>query len=321
VPTIDSPFRPPFFLRNPHVQTILPVLLPYRCRIAFQRERIELEDGDFLDLDWAKKGNRRLAILSHGLEGSSDANYIHGTAGKLLAAGWDVLAWNFRGCGQEPNRLARFYHSGETRDLDAVVRKAAETYDQIALVGFSLGGNVTLKYLGEGLAPKSVVAGVAISSPVDLTSSAKAIDGRRSNWLYLNRFIQSLIAKIEKKAVRFPRELDATGVRGIRTLYEFDNRYTAPLHGFKDAADYWARASSLPYLSRISVPSLLLSACDDPFLTPESIPFAVAKASECFFLEAPAKGGHVGFLDLHRGVEPYFERRIVEFLGSALRAA
>ena len=315
MPIIRSTFHPPIFLHNGHIQTVLPVLLRRRCRVVFERERLELEDGDFLDLDWMKGGGKRLAIVTHGLEGSSDAAYVRGMAETLSGAGWDILAWNFRGCGKEPNRLARFYHSGETGDIAAVVRHAANGYEGIALIGFSLGGNVTLKYLGEAPSPPSIVAAAAISTPVDLTSSARALDGRRSNRIYLHRFLQTLIAKVEAKARRFPKELDAGGARAIRTLHEFDNRYTAPLHGFRDADDYWARASARPFLSRITVPTLLLNACDDPFLTPESIPFAEATANPLLFLEAPAQGGHVGFLDLTKGMQPWSERRVAQFLG------
>ena len=317
VPIIPSTFHPPVLLQNRHVQTILPALLRRRCRLPFERERLELPDGDFLDLDWSKGGNPRLAILTHGLEGSSEAAYVRGMAQALSEVGWDILAWSFRGCGQEPNRLVRFYHSGETGDIAAVVRHAGRGYDRIALIGFSLGGNVTLKYLGEASLPSFIAAAAAISTPVDLTTSALALDGRRSNRIYLRRFLQTLIAKVEAKARRFPKELDAQGAREIRTLHEFDNRYTAPLHGFRNAADYWARASARPFLSRITVPTLLLNACDDPFLTRESLPYAEAEANPSLFLETPAYGGHVGFLDLAHGIQPWSERRVTQFLNAA----
>ena len=317
MPVIPSTFRPPIYLHNRHIQTVLPVLLRRSRSVVFERERLELEDGDFLDLDWNRGGSKRLAIVTHGLEGSSDASYVRGMAETLSRAGWDILAWTFRGCGKELNRLARFYHSGETGDIAAVVRHAASAYHGVALIGFSLGGNVTLKYLGEGQSPPSVVAAAAISTPVDLTSSAQALDARRSNRIYLHRFLQTLIAKVEAKARLFPNELDADGARAIRTFHEFDNRYTAPLHGFRDAADYWARASARPFLSRIAVPTLLLNACDDPFLTPESLPFAEANANPFLFLEAPARGGHVGFLDLTQGIQPWSERRVAQFLDDA----
>jgi uncharacterized protein len=317
MPIVTSRFHPPAFLRNGHIQTILPALLPRRLSIAFERERLELEDGDFLDLDWARIGGDRLAILSHGLEGCSDGDYNRGMATALHAAGWDVLAWNLRGCGKEMNRLPRSYHSGETGDLGAVIRFAATKYPQIALIGFSLGGNLTLKYLGESSPHPTVIGAVAISVPIDLAASARALDQRWSNRIYLRRFMKSLIAKVEAKALRFPDHLDMSRCRTIRTFQEFDDRYTAPIHGFRDAADYWAKSSARQYLDRITVPTLLLNARDDPFLTPECFPFAEAEQHSYLFLEAPESGGHMGFIDLARASEIWSERRVVEFLATS----
>lgn len=313
MPILPSHFRPPAFLRNGHVQTILPVLLPRRIAVRFGRERLELDDGDFLDLDWQRAGAARLAILSHGLEGNSRQDYILGTARVLAAAGWDVLAWNFRGCSGEPNRLLRSYHSGETGDLAAVIRHAAGSYARIALVGYSLGGNMTLKYLGEAPPHPAVCAAVAISAPIDFASCARALDERRSNRLYLHRFLTTLVAKIEAKARTFP-ELDVRGARRLRSFREFDGRFTAPLHGFRDADDYWTRASARPLLPRITVPTLLLNPRNDPFLAPPCYPEPEAVASAHFFLETPDSGGHVGFLDFANGLERWSERRVAEFL-------
>ena len=315
MPVIPSRFQPPRFLRNGHAQTILPVVLPRAVRLEFERERLELPDGDFLDLDWARGGSTRLAILTHGLEGCSTQNYIRGLAATLLANGWDVLAWNFRGCSGEPNRLLRAYHSGETGDLAAVVAHGvAEGYNRVALIGFSLGGNVVLKYLGEAAPHPAVHSAVAISAPVDLAACARKLDQRWSNRLYLRRFLVSLAGKIEAKARLYPDRLDARGVRRIGSFQEFDDRYTGPMHGFRDAADYWARASARQFLHRISVPTLLLQPRNDPFLAPEAYPWPEAEASASVFLEAPESGGHVGFLDLRRGLQPWSERRVVEFL-------
>ena len=315
MPVIVSKYRAPRWLRHGHLQTILPVLLRRGGKIVYQRERLELPDGDFLDLDWSRAGGRQLVILAHGLEGDSRAGYIRGMAAALNASGWDALAWSFRGCGQESNRLLRFYHSGETGDLAAVIGHAALKYENIALVGFSLGGNMTLKYLGESPPHPAVVAGVAVSAPVDLAASARALDRRWSNRMYLQRFLQTLIAKVEAKAVRFPDQLDIAGIRRIRSFEEFDDRYTARLHGFRDAADYWARSSARQYLRGIAVPTLLLNARDDPFLPPECFPTAEAEANPCLFLEATAHGGHVGFLESAsgRGLS-WAEQRAVVFL-------
>src|SRR5260370_27354335 len=272
-PILSSRFHPPAILRNGHIQTILPVLLPRRFTLAFEHERFELDDGDFLDLDWARMGGDKLAILSHGLEGRSDDGYNRGMATALQVAGWDALAWNLRGCGKEMNRLPRFYHSGETGDLGAVIRFAATEYSRIALIGFSLGGNLTLKYLGEASPHPAVIGAVAISVPIDLAASALALDQRWSNRIYLRRLIKSLIAKVETNALRFPDQGCVTGSRTIPTFQEFDDRYTAPIHGFLDAADYWKKSSARQFLDRITIPTLLLNAAMVPFLAPNAFPF------------------------------------------------
>ena len=314
MPVLMSRFRPPFFLCNGHIQTVLSALLPPRSDVTIQRERLELIDGDFLDLGWAGIGADRLTILSHGLEGSSDARYIRGMAAALNAAAWDVLVWDFRGCSQETNRLPRLYHSGETGDLGAVIDFAATRYSRIALVGFSLGGNLILKYLGESNPHPALVTAAAISAPLDLAATARALDRHWCNRIYRDSFIKSLIAKVEAKALRFPDKFDVSGIRLIRTFEEFDDRYTAPTHGFRDAEDYWEQTSARQYLSRITVPTLILNAGDDPLLTPESFPVTEAEGNPYLFLEMPKSGGHLGFIDLVRGIEPWSERRVVEFL-------
>jgi len=311
MPLLESRFRPPLFLRNGHLQTILGALLPRRFRNNVLAERLELPDGDFLDLDWVKAGHRRLAVISHGLEGSSKNRDIRGLSAALNKAGWDTLAWNFRGCSGELNRCLRFYHSGETGDLSAVLSHAAGSYSSLALVGFSLGGNMILKYLGEGNVHPFVYAAVAISAPVDLASSARALDRRPGNQIYLRRFMKSLAAKVEAKAKQFPTEIDATGVRDVRSFSIFDDRYTARIHGFRDAEDYWSQSSAIGYLNRISIPTLLLNAKDDPFLSLESFPYTEGRQNPCLSLETPNSGGHLGFLDA-QGF--WIERRIPEFL-------
>lgn len=313
MPVIASGFVPPFGLGNGHVQTILGAVRPRKVDLVYDRERLELPDGDFLDLDWAHAGHNRLAILSHGLEGSSGDVSTRGMAASLKAAGWDVLAWNFRSCSGEANRLLRSYHSGETEDLGSVVTYAAQRYERIALVGFSLGGSVTLKYLGEAPPHPAVRSAAALSVPVDLASSARALDQRRGNWIYLRRFMKRLTVKVVAKAHRFPGQIDATGALGIGSFQEFDDRYTARMHGFRDAEDYWARCSSRPFLPNIRVPTLLLNALNDPFLTEESFPFPEAASSAWLTLETPASGGHLGFQDWQGS---WAERRVAEFLGA-----
>jgi hypothetical protein len=317
MPRVASRFHPPRWLRGGHVQTILGALLRQRVPWRYERERWELDDGDFLDLDWVRRGHARLAVVSHGLEGSSSQGYIRTLAAALGAAGWDVLAWNFRGCSGEPNRLPRFYHSGESGDLRAVVAGVAERYECVALVGFSLGGNVTLKYLGEAPPHPRVAVAAAVSVPIDLASCARRLDRAWDNALYLRRFLGSMRKKIAAKAAQFPEAIDANGLRGVATFERFDGRFTAPLHGFRDADDYWSRSSARAFLGSLRVPTLLLNARDDPFLTPRCFPEAEASSSAHLFLEAPSSGGHVGFVDLAPGARAWWVRRVVDFLATA----
>lgn len=314
MPVISSSYRAPRFLRNAHVQTVLPTFLPRARPPQSRHERLELGDGDFLDLRWHETGHKRLAILSHGLEGSADAIYIRSMSAALLHAGWNVLAWNFRGCGGIENRLPRSYHSGESADLRSVIDHVAGDYERIALIGFSLGGNITLKCIGEQAAHPHIVAAAAVSAPVDLASSARVLDERTDNRIYLKRFLNTLIVKIEAKARLFPASFDIQGIRAIRTIKEFDDRFTAPMHGFRDAKDYWARASSLPHLAKIQVPALLLNALNDPLLTTPSFPEELSAQSPHLHLETPDYGGHVGFLD-HR-LRGWHEQRVVDFLSA-----
>lgn len=273
-----------------------------------------LADGDFVDLDWLRAGRGRLAVLSHGLEGNARAGYIRGMARALRGAGWDVLAWNYRGCGGVANALPRSYHSGESGDLREMIARVAADYDDLALVGFSLGGNITLKYLGEAPPHPKVRAGVAISTPVDLASSARALDQRPGNRIYLQRFLKSLTAKVEAKALQFPGQFAVERLQQVRGFQDFDDWFTAPMHGFRDAEDYWARSSARAYLPGITVPALLLNARNDPFLTEASFPEQEARRSAWFHLEAPASGGHVGFVDFRKGLTTWAERRTLAFL-------
>ena len=286
--------------------------------VTYERERLELVDGDFVDLDWSRVGSRKAAIISHGLEGSSRGAYVRGMVRAFNRRGWDGVALNSRGCSGEPNRLPRFYHSGATEDLWSASEHVARLgYERVALVGFSLGGNVTLKLLGElgGRVPPWLAGGVGISVPCDLKSSAEAM-ARPVNRPYMKRFLVDLRAKLRSKQARFPKEMDDSGYDKVRTFRHFDDRYTAPLHGFRDAEDYWARCSSRFHFEQIRCPALLLNAEDDPFLALDCFPREIAIRHECFHLEAPAQGGHVGFVgDGLRADEYYSERRALEFFG------
>ncbi len=313
----DSTYRPPSWLPGGHTQTIFPALFRRVAHVTNRADRLELTDGDFIDLEWAGSGSPRLAILSHGLEANTKTEYIQGMAAALLRRGWDVLAWNFRGCSHEPNRLLRMYHSGATEDLHAVISHALVNHpaESIDLIGFSLGGNLTLKYLGERPAelPPQIHRAVAFSVPCDLACSSRQLSVP-SNKIYMERFLVAMRAKVRAKMRMFPDQLDLVGLNRIRTFAQFDDRYTAPIHGFLDAADYWKRNSCRQFLPFITVPTLLVNAANDPFLGPGCYPRDEAQASDCFHLEIPATGGHVGFPTVGNGGESWAETRAAEFL-------
>ncbi len=319
MPLIEtSSHRPPCWLPGGHAQTIFPALFRRVPFVTGERERIATPDGDFLDLDWARSpGSACVAILSHGLEGDSRDSYVQGMASALRSTGWNVVAWNLRGCSGETNLRLRSYHSGATEDLAAVVDhvRSDPLVKRIALVGFSLGGNITLKYLGDLGAggDARLAAAVAFSVPCDLAASSRALESR-ANRVYMDRFLVGLRGKIRAKMRAFPGELRDDGLDAMRTFREFDGAYTAPLHGFRDAEDYWARASSRPVLPRIAVPTLLVQARNDPFLPPGCFPEAEARASRWLHLEAPRHGGHLGFTPRRGRGEYWSETRAREFL-------
>jgi predicted alpha/beta-fold hydrolase len=257
-----------------------------------------------------------VVILSHGLEGNSKRSYMLGMIKALNKNGWDGAAYNFRGCSGEPNRQLRSYHSGATDDLDTVVSHLLRSkhYKSYALVGFSIGGNLTLKYIGEksnDLSPLIQYA-AAISVPCDLESSAEKLS-ERSNMLYMKRFLRMFHAKIRSKAKLMPHKISAKNFLTIRTFKELDDRYTAPIHGFASAKDYWSKCSCKQFLAGINIPTLLINARDDPFLAPECYPLKEALNSCHLFLEMPPYGGHVGFMEFISSNEYWHEKRVVSF--------
>ncbi len=315
MPLIASLYKnPPYYLFNSHAETIVPSIFR-RVEGTYERERLELSDGDFVDLDWMRSDNKKLVIISHGLEGSSDRHYSKGMAKYFYERGWDALAWNCRGCSGVINRLPRFYHHGATEDIAAVIEHAIKLkYEHISLVGFSMGGSMSLKYLGErkGMLPTQVKSAVTFSVPCDLKSSATELD-KPSKKFYLNRFLKKLEKKIRAKSLLFPNQISAMGFEKIKTFREFDNRYTAPLHGFADADDFYTRASSEPYIESIEIPTLIVNALNDPFLPDACYPVEIAKSHSNVYLETPNRGGHVGF-SLYGTSQSWMERRAYEFV-------
>lgn len=285
----------------------------------YERERLELNDGDFLDLDWMSHNGNKLVIISHGLEGNSERHYSKGVAHYFHQRGWDALAWNCRGCSGEMNRLPRFYHHGATEDLAAVVNHAIQKkYSHIALVGVSMGGSMSLKYVGErnDKLPHQIKAVATFSVPCDLGASARQLD-KPGNRFYLNRFLKKLEKKIRAKSEKFPDLISMEGFDKIKTFRDFDNRYTAPLHGFVDAADFYTRASSGQHLSSIRIPALIVNALNDPFLPDACYPFDLAKTHDYVHLETPEHGGHVGF-SMAGTSASWMEVRSFEFVNSFL---
>lgn len=308
-------YFPPFFLFGPHLETIYPAILRRVQRLAYTRERIDTPDADFLDLDWLRKGCGKVAIISHGLEGNSHRPYVRGMAKALFDNGFDVLAWNFRGCSEEMNHQLRFYHSGATDDLDTVITHASnQGYKEIYLVGFSLGGNMTLKYLGERTVPDTIKKAVVFSVPLDLKTSCEKIS-QPANRIYSNRFLRSLKSKVITKS-RLQKGLDVSGLDKIRTLEAFDDRFTAPLHGFANAADYYERCSSIHFVENIRTKTLIVNTRNDPFLSAECFPVPLLKDHPHVSLEIPLRGGHVGFTQFNKNGLYWSEQRALDFFAA-----
>jgi predicted alpha/beta-fold hydrolase len=327
--TTASPgaFRPAPLLGHPDAQTIFANLWRPRPGPPVARQRWELPDGDFLDLDRATglPPDAPVAVLCHGLEGSSEAPYVRGLARALRARGVAALSLNFRSCGPELNRLPRTYHSGETTDLAHVVeRLAAEQPGRpVVVAGFSLGGNVVVKYLGErgDRLPGALRGGAALSVPFDLAASGRVLDGPGpAMWVYRRRFMRRLVRKALAKGRQHPGRYDPAEVARATTFAQFDELVTAPVHGFASRADYYARSSSGQFVAGVRRPLLLLSAADDPMVPEPSHPVAAARANPAVTLTVTRQGGHTGFVD-GSPLRPGFwgERTAADYLAALVR--
>ncbi len=307
---------PPTLQINGHLQTILPSLARKVEGITYARERLELPDGDFLDLDWVeKKDARKLVILTHGLESSSERAYIKGMAHHFYNHGWDALAWNCRSCSGEMNRNLRLYNHGEIEDIASVIDHALQQkdYERVVLVGFSMGGSISLKYLGvHGKnIPEPIARAVAFSSPLDLGDSIRVLE-QPQNLMYKRRFLKSLQNKIAAKAQLFPDKVDIRKFDQIRRWRDFDTFYSAPLNGYATPEDFYAQASAKNFVSGITIPALLVNALNDPLLSPLCSPRDLADSSPFFYLETPKRGGHVGFA-IKKSPIYWSEYRALEF--------
>ncbi|MBU2920288.1 alpha/beta fold hydrolase [Winogradskyella psychrotolerans] len=316
MPIIESTYKPPFWAKKSFVSTVFSGLARKVDGVKQTRERIRLLDSDFLDLDWSYAQNKsnKVIILLHGLEGNAQRPYITGSAKLFNNNGIDAVGVNFRGCSGAPNLLFRSYHSGATEDLDAVVKHvlSKDIYDEIYIKGISLGANMTLNYVGEGRdLPSEIKAVVAISTPCDLKGSCGELMSLK-NKHYAIRFLAHLKDKLKPKLEQFPDNISIEDFNSINTLIDFDNVYTSRAHGFKDAFDYYEKASCLQFLPNIQVPSLVINALNDSFLSAECYPVKEAKHNPNLFLEMPKYGGHVGFIG--KGNVYYNERRALEFV-------
>lgn len=306
----------PFYLINSHFETIIPSMFYKVHGVEYQRERLELADGDFLDLDWIKNRNKRLIIFSHGLEGNTYRHYIKRPAKYFSSKGWDVLAWNNRSCSGEMNRLIRFYHHGATEDISAVVDRALEEgYKEIVLIGFSMGGGMQQKYLGERTVNNRIKGAVSFSVPCHLLDSAKTLRAGFSKF-YEERFVNKLKDKLKQKAKVM--DIDINGIDEVVNFTQFDARFTLKMFpGFKDQDDFYNKASSLNYLENIEVPLLIINAANDPMLSNRCYPAEIARKKANIYLEIPTYGGHVGFSMLGDSLS-YMEYAAEDFIDNMI---
>lgn len=320
------PFQPAWWLPGPHAQTVVGKFLRPTPHIPLERSRVETPDHDFVDLDFGPepRENAPLALVLHGLEGSIQRPYALLTFEALLERGIRPVGLNFRSCSGEPNRTARFYHSGDTEDLAFVLAHLRRRFPdrKMAAVGFSLGGNVLLKFLGEQgeAAAESLEAAATISVPFDLAGGTTVLEKGLMGRIYSFYFIRSLLRKAELKTALLEAEVDLARVRAARSLRQFDDAATAPLHGFRDAAEYYERSSSIHFLERIRIPTLLLQSKDDPFLPADTLPEETAAENPHLTPAFTETGGHVGFVEGPGPWAPSFwaEREAARFLAAQL---
>lgn len=304
-------YKPGFLFKLGDVNTVYPSFFR-NVKVKYERERLELEDGDFLDIDRIKKGNKKAAILCHGLEGSSNSNYIRAIASLLSKSSYDVVAVNYRSCSGEINRLPRFYNAGATDDLGKIIDYVEKDYESIYLIGYSLGANLILKYLGvDNGKDKKLKAGVAISCPLDLYDSSFTLNKKR-NYVYKMKFLLSFKKKLKEKNKLMPDKIDITGIDKLKDFNEFDERYTAKLGGYKNAEDYYKKESAINFIGDIKVPALIINAQDDPILSSKCYPKNLKNLNENLNVLYPKYGGHVGFAKFNKNYY-WTDYKVLEF--------
>ena len=311
----QSTFKPAWWLRNRHAQTIWPSLFRIRPGLALRRERLELSDGDFVDLDWTVDNGGPVVVLLHGLEGNDHSHYARSLLKHLSQLGMQAVMLYFRGCSGEVNRLPRAYHSGDTGDVAEVIVQLKQRFPERPLhaIGISLGGNVLLKWLGETAQANPLKSAIAISVPFDLANAAAQLN-RPESRIYQRHLVNKMLASLKLRLAAMPLPIDTQQATSCKTIRDYDEWVTAPLHGFQGASDYYQKSSSRPFLATIHVPTLILHARDDPFMTHAAIPQA-HELSKTTKLELSDHGGHVGFISGPIPFRPryWLEQRIEQF--------
>lgn len=321
MPTRAAEYQAPAWLPGGDLQTVYPYLFAAVPQVGYRRERWELPDGDFLDLDWVDAAaDAPLVVLFHGLEGNSRGFYARALMHAVKQRGWRGVVVHFRGCSGEPNRLPRAYFAGDSAEIDYILKRLQQHNGQAALyaIGVSLGGNALLKWLGEAgeSATEVIKRAAAISAPVDLTAAGHTLDKGINRYFYTAKFLRTLKQTALQKLDAYPALYARKKVEAISSLYAFDDLVTAPLHGYQGADDYWRRASSKPGLIHVRVPSLLINARNDPFMPGSALP-GRAEVSSAITLDFPAQGGHVGFLEgPFPGNVNWLPQRVLGFLES-----
>lgn len=314
---LKNDYIPPILLRNGHLNTIFTSQFRKKPIVNYFRKKLITPDTDFLMIDCIEQTvKNKVVIVLHGLESNTDQAYMKGAAKILSENNFSVVTVNFRSCSGEPNLQYHSYHTGKTDDLHFIIEQIEKEYKEIYLLGFSLGGNLILNYLGEqkeNLIPK-VKKAMTISAPCHFYDTALHLIHTPSNVIYRKRFLARLKNKLRAKIDVFPEKISIEGIEKIKTLQDYDNYYTAPAHGFNDAMDYWKKCSSVNKLSNIQIPTLLLNAQDDPFLTASCFPIKFAKNHPYFDLKMPKHGGHVGFYQKNEENILWHEKQIISFL-------
>lgn len=306
----------PFLHKNKHFSTIYAAKVKRFSAPKYQSEKLELEDGDFLNIDYTLSSSQKAVILCHGLEGNSQRTYINSCADYFLNQNFSVFAWNNRSCGGEMNRLPRLYHHATIEDLDAVIQFAlSKEIQEVYLIGFSMGGAQVLNYLGRipNLNPK-VKAGVAISVPIEIKASADSLK-KGFNQVYMKNFVLDLTKKLKIKAQQFPELMDWNKIKNITNFDYLDDNFTAPMHGFADKEDYYFKVSPARSIDKIEKPTLIINAFDDPFLGEGCFPVELAENNTNIYLETPKYGGHCAY-PMKKSVFSYAEIRALEFFNS-----